>query len=195
VRLIEQEVAPTENPSLSEWLARKIISANAAISSILELNHKDQIITSEASYSTQNNTVVDSKKSISFGPGVSGDNISINATGLITFNIPGSYSIRVVLNCSISGAAASHLLITVDTNGSAAGISIVNSMDSSIYYPVDLGIIPFKAAKGDTMQFFQIRDSSGANDGGLYPFPPALIGIAEIPSARIEITKTKMETL
>ena len=143
----------------------------------------------------QSNTVVDVNIPITFGAGSGNvnDAVMIDSSGLITFNLGGDYHISMLLNASRDNSnQVAYLVLSSVVNGAVPSYPLVISIDKSgdnIPVPVR---IPVTVSDGDTLQFMQARDSSGPNDGGLFPFATSLPGLPDVPSARILITSQEV---
>lgn len=106
---------------------------------------------------------------VEFGPAQTTTELSLSATGTITCNVTGTYAFRFKDQFGRSGATGvSYLMTRILKNGVQFGVSQSTRLSSSdSIIPTDSRVvIPLLA--GDTVQMQLIRDSLGANSGGLY---------------------------
>lgn len=143
----------------------------------------------------QNNATTDVNTPITFGAasGGLGDQVMMDAAGLITFNASGHYLVSVVGNVSRdSNNQTAYLVLSSVVNGLVIDKPIVTSISNSNEYMTIERAFPIFASGGDTLQFMQARDSVGVNDGGLFVFPTNVPGLTDVPSARILITSQEV---
>lgn len=106
---------------------------------------------------------------VEFGPAQTTTELSLSSTGTITCNVSGTYAFRFKDQFGRSGATGiSYLMTRILKNGVQFGVSQSTRLSSSdSIIPTDSRVvIPLLA--GDTVQMQLIRDSLGANSGGLY---------------------------
>lgn len=106
---------------------------------------------------------------VEFGPAQTTTELSLSATGTITCNVTGTYAFRFKDQFGRSGATGiSYLMTRILKNGVQFGVSQSTRLSSSdSIIPTDSRVvIPLLA--GDTVHMQLIRDSLGANSGGLY---------------------------
>lgn len=109
---------------------------------------------------------------VEFGPAQTTTELSLSATGTITCNVAGTYAFRFKLQFGRSGASGvSYLMSRILKNGAQFGVTQSTRLSSSdSIIPTDSRVvIPLLA--GDAVWLQVIRDSLGANSGGLYQQP------------------------
>jgi len=130
---------------------------------------------------------------IAFGTGVVTAAVTTATGGTITFNETGTYFVEARFRVGRAGSAAwARLVITQSTNGAyvdSISASLLDDANSSAMV-VHSGFHDMTAT--DTMTFHIIRDSAGDNDGGLYLFNPALVGVPNVPTAYLSIQKVEV---
>ena len=145
-----------------------------------------------SSTASQNPSGLNTALQVSFGPaqGTASDPVMIDAAGTVTFNQTGLYLVNGMGNIHRAGPSGIALLLFRGlVNGSQAGIIKGFELDTAdVMMPYEI-TIPFSVSVAGTTFSFQImRDSSGADDGGLIPQVTA--GPWDnIPSANMQIWK------
>lgn len=142
------------------------------------------------STTTQNPVAADTPYQVVFGSGNSNTEVTVASNGVITINTAGLYLITFDLNFSrANNTGISTVISRVLINGAATNFTNAVKMDTSVnIQPTNFVLFrSFSAADVITVQI--IRDSAGANDGGLYTFDPVLAGWANTPSAAVRIQK------
>lgn len=154
--------------------------SNISIASLLEAT----------STTTQNPAGLDSPYQVVFGGGNSNSDVSVASNGVITISTTGLYLITFNMNFGRStNVGTAKLVARLLANGAATGFTQFTQIDAST------DIKPFNASllrgfnAGNTITVEIIRDSTGANDGGLYTFNPALAGWTDSPSAAVRIQR------
>ena len=153
---------------------------------------KSEVLLTGSSLNNQQPSVVDTALQVEFGAaqGNSGDPVQLAADGTITFNDPDFYTITVTAQygrLAQPQTALTHLRILLN------GFQIGNS--SSATLPAEETEIPFSVTvgteieAGDQFTMEVIRDSTGANDGGLVSVPVTAAGWSDSPSASILISR------
>ena len=106
---------------------------------------------------------------VEFGPAQTTTELSLSATGTVTCNVSGTYAIRFKLQFGRAGATGvSYLMTRILKNGAQFGVSQSTRLSSSdSIIPTDSRVV-MQLLAGDTVQMQLIRDSLGANSGGLY---------------------------
>ena len=129
---------------------------------------------------------------VTFGgaQGSSSTPVMIDALGNITFNQSGLYIINAygsVERTGSSGGTAIFLFRGL-VNGTPSTTTKAFHLDTpDVAFPYEI-TIPFQATAGNVLTFQVMRDSSGANHGGLYPHTN-LGGWGNVPSTEILIWK------
>lgn len=122
----------------------------------------------------------------------SADPVSINASGLVTFNVAGNYAVRIKLQCGRAGATgvvtlASRIMLNGAQYGSSAAVRLDNA---NTIMPTESRVV-INATAGQTLAIQIVRDSvdSSINAGGVYAITPATSGWAVSPSALLVISR------
>ena len=135
---------------------------------------------------------LDTALRVEFGSSQAVPNVDLDSTGQVTFLTAGDYIINAFGDVTRTGSAGSvvYLAWRALVNGTQFGeakVFMIDDPDTNNPYEIT---IPFTAAVNDRLSFEIMRDSSGTNDGGLYPV--ALTGgWGETPSAQIQIWKNE----
>lgn len=142
------------------------------------------------SFVTQGPTAVDTPYQVTWGSANSNADVGIAANGTVTILNSGLYFVTFNLNLGRSNATgiatvAARLLINDAPTGFVQAVKIDTSANVT-----PLSISSLRSFSGNTTIKVQIiRDSSGANDGGLITVDPVLTGWDNSPSAAIRIQK------
>ena len=159
-------------------------------SSVLVGAQEKDIMRAYSMASIQQPTALGSAIQVEFGAAQSTPEVSLSAAGVLTCNVSGTYALRIKLQFGRSGATGvSYLMSRIVKNATQFGVSQctrISPPDSII--PTDSRvIIPLLA--GDTITVQVIRDSLGANAGGLFAqasshgwilAPTALLDVAKV---------------
>ena len=149
-----------------------------------------------ADFTIQNPVGTDIVTQIIFGAGsgIPTDEAMVDANGTVTINYDGWVDIIVRVNVSRSTSNQSaKTILSYDINGNMSLRSqLIRSFssDSSSEFTFIVGRV-FTA--GDIVKFYQTRDSSGVDDGGLYSFFPTLMALGDVPSAVLSIQRQIVE--
>lgn len=137
-------------------------------------------------------SAVDTPLQLSFGAAQksSSDPVMINAAGLVTFNVAGSYAVRVKLQCGRTGATGtsvllSRLILAGNQIGSAAAVKLTQTDATT---PTESRVV-INATAGQTFAVQIMRDSSGSNFGGVYPQVAVVTAWGTAPSALLVISR------
>ena len=144
------------------------------------------------SFDPQVPSALDTALRVEFGSAQSLTNIELDATGQVTFLTAGDYIINAFGDVNRTGSSGGVVMLAwrAVLNGTQFGeakVFMINDPDTNTPYEIT---IPFTAAANDRLYFEIMRDSSGVNEGGLYP----LVlngGWGETPSAQIQIWKNE----
>ena len=106
---------------------------------------------------------------VEFGAAQSRPRLSLSAAGTITCNASGTYAFRFKLQFGRTGATGiSYLMTRILKNGSQFGVTQSTRLSSSdSIIPTDSRVL-IDLIAGDTVSMQLIRDSLGANSGGLF---------------------------
>lgn len=106
---------------------------------------------------------------IEFGALQSGTHLSLAANGTVTCNITGTYAFRIKLQKGRSGASGTSILLSrILVNDIQVGVSAAAKMTSADPIYIVESKVTLALTAGSTIKLQIIRDSSGANFGGLY---------------------------
>jgi len=192
--------AVDSTPSLSDKLIGTEVgnldaTKNYTIQSVVSLanaNLTASQVLNGTSFVTQAPSALDTPLIVSFGAaqGSPSTDVSIDATGKVTFNKAGLYMINGFGSVERQGSSGgvAILLFRALLNGvqvSATKGFHLDTPNMDIPYEVT---IPFQANAGDIFWFEIMRDSSGVNQGGLYGHT-VLGGWSNVPSSQIQIWK------
>ena len=190
---IAQEHPPTQEPRLSEWLTRTIIELNGVLQNV-----PNGFVTSvrdivAISFATQNPVALDTPMKVTFGPAQAeaGSSVSLAADGTLT-NLepyPRGYEFSVVATVGRVGAAQySYLYLYRIVNGQPSGASLAVSLNNAndVKSITFTDLLTLKAS--DTVEYFLVRDSRGANDGSILAFIPALITAPPVASVVLVVS-------
>lgn len=127
---------------------------------------------------------------LEFGSAQAFTDASLSVAGILTFNTSGYYLVDLFLQ---QGRATSTGQVILFTRLLYNGAQILGSnsvtLDANVQVaPLSLSI-PFSVNAGDTLQVQLVRDSAGANDGGVFRTVPTISGWTASPSAAIGVYK------
>jgi hypothetical protein len=146
-----------------------------------------------ASTAPQAPTAVNTPLQVVFGAaqGSIADPVRISAAGLVTFNVAGTYAVRIKLqNGRTGGAGVSILLSRILLNGVQLGSpQAVKVDDEEITSPTDSRVVVDVPTVGTTFAVQIMRDGAGTNAGGLYPFTAAVGAWGIAPSALLVVSR------
>lgn len=143
----------------------------------------------------QQPSMTDVALQVEFGPAqnAGSDPVEIDASGNVTFNQAGNYTITLTVQFGRTGASGTSLLFgRVLINGTP----ILNSPAVKLQSSDDLSVVSFvlnenlPAAAVLTAEV--IRDSTGANFGGLFQNTPQAAGWLPSPTAIMTITRSEV---
>jgi hypothetical protein len=133
---------------------------------------------------------VDTPLQLNFGTSVANSDVSVSALGVVTILTAGVFFLTVNLNLGrTTNVGISTVAVRLLVNDVATGFVQVNKIDTSV------NIVPFhdtilrKFSINDTIKIQILRDSSGANDGGVISVDPVLAGWSNSVSAAVRIQK------
>lgn len=106
---------------------------------------------------------------VEFGALQAGAYLSLAANGAVTCNISGTYAFRIKLQKGRSGASGTSILLSrILVNGAQVGVSAAAKMGSPDPIYIVESKVTLTLTAGNVLTIQIIRDSSGANFGGLY---------------------------
>ena len=153
----------------------------------LEATHQ-LLLTATSLAASQEPTALDTPLQVEFGALQTTTDIDISAAGAVTFNTAGKYIITTFFQYGRTGASGtSELLNRYLVNGSQAGVSLAAKVDNAETLVPWSSTIQFTAAINDVLTIEIMRDSAGANFGGLFAITPSVVGWALAPCASTQI--------
>jgi hypothetical protein len=192
MELLPQEQPPTEDKKLKEFLARLVILINGVLENIFD-SESDSLIDLYAGDDTiQAPSTTDTELQILFGAAQGGnlERIDLGADGTVTINISGSYRLDALFHVT-SGTVNSMLLIYAKVNDVINGEVLFTQIEAVDHtFPISM-IRELQLVRGDTLKFYIVRDSAGADDGELIPFSPST-AIPDVYSARLQLIRQKL---
>lgn len=138
----------------------------------------------------QNPSAVDVALPVTFGNAVAATDVSLSSGGVLTFNTTGFYVLDVNLNFQRTAAVGLAKLVSrILVNGTAIDPTYYTILtDLATAQPLYIHLErTFNATNTLTVEV--LRDSSGIDNGGLYPLDPVLAGWNTSPSAYIKVQK------
>jgi hypothetical protein len=145
-----------------------------------------------ASTATQAPSALNTPLQLTFGAAqkASTDPVMIDALGKVTFNVAGTYAIRVKLqNGRVGSSGTSVLLSRILVNGAQVGSpQAVKITASDVTTPTESRVV-INATDGQTFTVEIMRDGSGTNFGGVYPLAAAVTAWGTAPSALLVISR------
>lgn len=148
--------------------------------------------TTLAAFSTGNQTpsALDTPLQINFGSPQSNANVSIDASGTLTFLTAGDYAVSLILRYGRSAGGGTATLLTryLVNNVQNLNTNTTTLPDATSVTPFSITLY-VTAVINDTFKLQIMRDSSGANLGGLTSLVPALAGWNVSPSATLVVSK------
>lgn len=146
-----------------------------------------------ASSTTQGAPTVDTPYQVIFGAasGTSSDPVMINSAGLLTFNTAGNYAVRLKIQFGrTAGTGTAIVFSRVLLSGAPFGSPSVARMDAASPIFAAESRIAFNVSAGATLALQLIRDSGGANSGGIVSLTPTtLTSWGAAPSALLVVSR------
>lgn len=141
--------------------------------------------------SDQDPSGTDSPMVVSFGNSISNPYVSLDSSGVLTANETGLYRFTFTLNLGRpSGGTGVSILVwrilVNDLQISSTRAAQIATPDTSIPYQET---IVLDLDQSDTVKIQLMRDSAGANDGGLRAHDPTLAGWLDQPSAAVSVAR------
>lgn len=126
---------------------------------------------------------LDTEITAGFDSNVSNSDVSINSSGLITITTPGVYLCTFNMNFGrISAVGTAYLAARLLKNGSQFGFTQGATLADNVNSRPMQANLELTLAASDTLQVQVMRDSAGANEGGLIAIPITKVGWGGIPS-------------
>ena len=164
------------------WLRQVAVNTGGVIT-------KETVLNAE-SYIDQNPTAVDTPLQLTFGAAQSNAEVSVDASGAITFHKGGHYSFQLGLQPGRStGTGEAILFVGWLINGSPVGNTVSFTMkDIDFSFPFRSSF-EYDIPAGAVVTSELIRDSAGVDDGGVRALSPTLAGRPSTYSAAVTISK------
>lgn len=149
-----------------------------------------QVLTGRSTAASQSPTATNTALQVEFGTAQALTDVTLDATGVLTFLTAGDYEVVTFLRFGRTTATGQAILFN---RVLLTGVQYLNS--NSIMLDSANTIIPFsstikiQATAGMTYQMQIYRDSAGINNGGLTQQNPSLSGWASSPTATIVVNK------
>lgn len=167
---------------------------NFSVSGILSLaSPAATLVLEAASFNPQVPAVLDAPIQVEFGPaqGTVSDPVMLSATGDIKFNQAGLYLVTGFGNFERQGASGGTTVTAFlpFIDGAPAAQTKAVELDKTGFMVPYEQTVPINIPEGGAVLTYEImRDSSGIDEGGLYPHP---IGgpWTDVPSAEVRIFK------
>jgi len=136
---------------------------------------------------------VDTAYQVLFGSasGSSSNPVMLSAAGVLTFNIAGSYAVRLKLQLGRTGGTGTSIIFSrLLVNGAPFGSPSVARIENANQIFATESRVAINVAAGATLSLQIIRDSAGTNSGGLVPLTPTtLTAWGAAPSALLVVSR------
>ncbi|EDZ3278214.1 hypothetical protein GV373_21775 [Salmonella enterica] len=177
-------ITPEKLREVTTQLADSMLYAAAGVKEVEVLRASSTV--------AQAPTAVDTALQLTFGgaQGTASNPVMINAAGLVPFNAAGSYAARVKLQAGRTGASGTSILLSrILVNGAQYGSPAATKLVSAdVTIPIE-SRVAINVTAGQTMAVQIMRDSAGANFGGVYPQTATVAAWGIAPSALLVISR------
>ncbi|EDQ9876400.1 hypothetical protein TE20_004554 [Salmonella enterica subsp. enterica] len=177
-------ITPEKLREVTTQLADSMLYAAAGVKEVEVLRASSTV--------AQAPTAVDTALQLTFGgaQGTASNPVMINAAGLVTFNAAGSYAVRIKLQAGRTGASGTSILLSrILVNGAQYGSPAATKLLSAdVTIPIE-SRVAINVTAGQTMAVQIMRDSAGANFGGVYPQTATVAAGGVAPSALLVISR------
>lgn len=177
-------ITPEKLREVTTQLADSMLYAAAGVKEVEVLRASSTV--------AQAPTAVDTALQLTFGAaqGTASNPVMINTAGLVTFNAAGSYAARVKLQAWRTGASGTSILLSrILVNGAQYGSPAATKLVSAdVTIPIE-SRVAINVTAGQTMAVQIMRDSAGANFGGVYPQTATVAAWGIAPSALLVISR------
>ncbi|EBA9760032.1 hypothetical protein CFQ52_21330 [Salmonella enterica] len=177
-------ITPEKLREVTTQLADSMLYAAAGVKEVEVLRASSTVV--------QAPTAVDTALQLTFGAaqGTASNPVMINTAGLVTFNAAGSYAARVKLQAGRTGASGTSILLSrILVNGAQYGSPAATKLVSAdVTIPIE-SRVAINVTAGQTMAVQIMRDSAGANFGGVYPQTATVAAWGIAPSALLVISR------
>lgn len=183
------QITPSNLRTVTTQLADAMLYAAAGI--------KEVEILRAASTVVQAPTAVDTPLQLTFGgaQGSIANPVMINAAGLVTFNTAGNYAVRIKLQNGRTGASGTSILLSrILLNGTQIGSPAAAKItQAESIFATDSRVV-VNVTAGQTFSVQIMRDSAGANFGGVYPQAATVTAWGAAPSALLVVSRLEPVT-
>lgn len=178
------QITPDKLREVTTQIADSMLYAAAGVREVEVLRAASTVIQAPAALNTA--------LQLTFGAaqGSVASPVMIDALGKVTFNIAGTYALRVKLqNGRVGSTGTSVLLSRILVNGAQIGSpQAVKITASDVTTPTDSRVV-INATAGQTFTVEIMRDGSGSNFGGVYPLAAATTSWGTAPSSLLVISR------
>lgn len=149
-----------------------------------------QNVLSAFSSGNQAPAAVDTPLQVSFGSPQSNAAVTLAADGTLTFNQSGDFAVTLFLRFGRTAGGGNAIVLTRFLVNDIQGLntSAINMPDANSIVPFSTTLFVTVTA-GTTFKLQIMRDSTGANQGGLNAFVPTLVGWNIAPSSTVVVQK------
>lgn len=183
------QITPGNLRTVTTQLADAMLYAAAGI--------KEVELLRAASTVSQAPTAVDTPLQLTFGgaQGSIANPVMINAAGLVTFNTAGNYAVRIKLQNGRTGASGTSILLSrILLNGTQIGSPAAAKItQAESIFATDSRVV-VNVTAGQTFSVQIMRDSAGANFGGVYPQAATVTAWGAAPSALLVVSRLEPVT-
>lgn len=176
--LIGANLPDNTNGAITPAAVREVFTQMADSALYAAAGVKEVELLRTVSATTQAPTAVDTPYQIIFGAasGSASDAVMINGAGLITFNKAGSYAVRIKLQMGRTGGTGTSVLFSrVLLNGNIFGSPAAARLETANQLFATESRFVLTVAAGATLAVQLIRDSGGANAGGVVALTPTTL--------------------
>lgn len=201
-RISNQSAYPAVAPQADDYLigtdeSQSLVTKTFALADISTfiksgLNLGVTPVLSAADTTNQVPSAIDTPLQVKFGSaqGTVSDPVSLDASGTITFNTAGLYLFNGYANFERQGGSGgvAIVLFRALVNDVQSGVVKMVELDQTgVAIPYEI-TIPLNVSQGDTLKYQILQDSTGVDEGGLYPHVNGS-SWDDVPSTSINIFK------
>jgi len=184
------QITPSNLRTVTTQLADAMLYAAAGIKEVELLRAASTVI--------QAPTAVDTPLQLTFcgAQGSIANPVMINAAGLVTFNTAGNYAVRIKLQNGRTGASGTSILLSrILLNGTQIGSPAAAKItQAESIFATDSACVVVNVTAGQTFSVQIMRDSAGANFGGVYPQAATVAAWGTAPSALLVVSRLEPVT-
>ena len=135
-------------------------------------------------------SVVDVPVTATFDSTIADTNLSLNATGVITVLTDGFYEFTFNFNFGRANSTGiAYIVARLLVNGTPTGFVQGASLSTNVNSRPTQANLSLNLSATDTVYVQVMRDSTGTNDGGLYPIAVTNAGWGDVPSYWVRAIK------